>query len=1004
MTFPPGETERTIRFATVADDVDEGVEALEVEISADRNQPINRVARSTARGRILNRTLPVVTVAADADTVTEGAAAVFTLTRRNGDMSAALEVPVTVTDAGSALTDAPPSSVTFGAGDATAVLRLGTRGDDDDNPDAAVTLALRAGADHALGSPSSATVTVRDDDLPVVTVATDAAEVFEGVAAAFTLTRVGDLTVALEAPVEVTDAGSTLANAAPASVTFAIGDATAALRLDTRDDAVDEPDAQVTLTLQAGAGHALGDPSSATVTVRDDDGLPEVTIADAAPVTEGGTLEFPVRLSHAGDTRIVVEADYRFTGAAGGAVTVTVAFAPGDLEETISVATVDDGADDGEETVEVALAAPDPALAVLGAASRATGRVLDDDGLSEVTAAAVADAITEGEAAAFTLTRANGDVSAALTVPVTVTDAGGVLASASPSSVTFGAGAATATLRLGTLDDTVDEPDAAVTLTLTAGAAWHLGTPSRATVTVRDDERPVVTVASAADAVAEGEDVVFTLTRVGDRSGALEVSVQVTEAGSALADTPPASATFQAGDATTTLRLGTEDDTRRDNPDPVVTLTLVDGVEYDLGAPSRATVTVRDNDRSTEVSIADAAPVTEGGTLEFPITLTRPHDVAITVLYQLNQDPAATAERSDYTDVTVAFARGEFRFAPGEVRKVVSLRTVDDDSYEGEETVSVDILYSQIFQSESSVFVATGRILDNDIPVVTVAADAAAVTEGEDAVFTLTRTGDVSGALDVPVTVTDAGAKLAGAPSASVSFGAGDATATLSVGTDDDEADEPDTVVTVTLADGADHDLGAPSEATVTVRDDDLPELSIADAAPVPEGGTLEFVLSLTSPAAAEFPVTWQISGATAGVDYEGPSLGVLTFPTGRDRAYVPAGDGRRQRLRAGEDGYGRSDRPIHSTVPAGATGQQERGHGPDPGRRASPRDGGGGHGHGHRRRGGGVHPDADGLSAGRADGVLRGDGRRRGAGLDGADRSDLPGRQQHGARHAGDG
>ena len=103
----------------------------------------------------------------------------------------------------------------------------------------------------------------------------------------------------------------------------------------------------------------------------------------------------------------------------------------------------------------------------------------------------------------------------------------------------------------------------------------------------------------------------------------------------------------------------------------------------------------------------------------------------------------------------------------------------------------------------------------------------------------------------------------------------------MSVGTDDDEADEPDTVVTVTLADGADHDLGAPSEATVTVRDDDLPELTIADAAPVPEGGTLEFVLSLTSPAAAEFPVTWQIFGATAGVDYEGPRVGVLTFPPG---------------------------------------------------------------------------------------------------------------------------
>ena len=65
-----------------------------------------------------------------------------------------------------------------------------------------------------------------------------------------------------------------------------------------------------------------------------------------------------------------------------------------------------------------------------------------------ISVSAVRPVVTEGEDAAFTLTR-EGDAVQALEVPVVVTDADGVLVSPAPSSVTFGAGGATATLRLG---------------------------------------------------------------------------------------------------------------------------------------------------------------------------------------------------------------------------------------------------------------------------------------------------------------------------------------------------------------------------------------------------------------------------------------------------------------------------------------------------------------------------------------------------------------------------
>ena len=130
----------------------------------------------------------------------------------------------------------------------------------------------------------------------------------------------------------------------------------------------------MTLALQAGAGHALGDPSTASVTVRDDDAPPEVSVADAAPVTEGGTLEFPVTLSAPFKSSITV--DYRFGGAAtagedyGAAASGAVTFAPRQTARTIRLVTTDDAAAESEEAVEVTLSlpVPDPGLAVLGTA------------------------------------------------------------------------------------------------------------------------------------------------------------------------------------------------------------------------------------------------------------------------------------------------------------------------------------------------------------------------------------------------------------------------------------------------------------------------------------------------------------------------------------------------------------------------------------------------------------------------------------------------------------
>ncbi len=894
--FDRGVTKRFLRIAAFQDGIDEADEPVTATLTY---VSAGSLGRSTATGRILDSDRPLVKVGRVAGTVTEGEQAAFTFTRTGGDHSETLEVSFAVTDSGAVLAGAPPTGVTFGAGDATATLRLDTVDDTVDEADATLTLALRIGAEYGVRTPDRARVTVTDDDLPVVTVAAEAAAVTEGADAVFTLTRTeGELSQTLEVPVAVTDSGAVLAGAAPTSVTFGAGDATATLRLGTEDDAAAGPDTPVTLALQAGAGHALGEPPAATVTVRDDDAPPSVSVADAEPVTEGGALAFPVTLSAPFNAEITV--DYRFGGSAtagedyGAAASGAVTFAPRVTEQTIRLATTDDAAAESEEAVEVTLSlpVPDPGLAVLGTAT-ASGRILDNDGPPQVTAAAASASVTEGADAVFTLTRANGDASGALTVAVAVTDAGAVLAGAPPAGVTFEAGSLTATLRLGTQDDDVGEDAAEVVLVLQPDPAYTLGDPSRAVVTVRDDDLPAVTVTAVADTVTEGEPLAFTLTRVGNLSEELAVLTGFGIAPDLFIDLQIA--TFAAGAATTRL-----DRTAPDvGADTTYVLGLSGGANYVLGEPSRASVTVRDDDAAPSVSIADADAVTEGGALEFPVTLSGPFHTEIEVDWRLGDGGTATAG-----DDHAGAVSGTVTFAPRVTAQTIRIATTDDTADEPEETVEVALSLPDPDPGLAvlGAAAATGRILDNDGPSqVTVAAVAAAVAEGADAVFTLTRAnGDASGALTVPVAVTDAGAVLAGAaPPTGVTFEAGAATATLRLATDDDAADEADTPVTLTLQAGTDYSLGAPSTATVTVRDDDLPSVTVAaDAPAVTEGEAAAFTLTRAGDLSVVLAVPVAVTDADGVLAEEAPisvtfsvdaATATLRLATDDDEADEPA-------------------------------------------------------------------------------------------------------------------
>ena len=139
--------------------------------------------------------------------------------------------------------------------------------------------------------------------------------------------------------------------------------------------------------------------------------------------------------------------------------------------------------------------------------------------LPVVSIAASATSVTEGAAAAFTLSR-TGATDAALTVSVSVSVSG-----TPPTSVTFAAASASATLSVATEDDEVAEDASTVTATVSSGSGYTVsGTSGSADVVVEDDDAaPVVTTASPI-VVAENATAVATLSATDADTAAEDLS------------------------------------------------------------------------------------------------------------------------------------------------------------------------------------------------------------------------------------------------------------------------------------------------------------------------------------------------------------------------------------------------------------------------------------------------------------------------------------------------
>ncbi len=622
-------------------------------------------------------------------------------------------------------------------------------------------------------------------------------------------------------------------------------------------------------------------PPAATVS----EGQPIVyTVVSSVPAPAGG---FTVNIVYTGTA--LAGNDYAPT-----ATTVTIA--EGATSTSFTVSSVDD------ETVEV-----DPQLTVtieadgvttsaadLGPTTTATTTIIDDD-VPELNIAVSPASVIEGQTATATITASSAPINA-----ISVNIGTGILAptgsatpgtdfDALPSVVTLPAGALTVTFPVVTqTDDTTENGEDAV-IGITAGSGYSVGASDNAILAITDNGLgtiPAISISATTLSVNEGGTIVFTLQADTTLPDDIDINLEYTGSVSSGTDydSPDDSfVTLSAGTQTATVTVATLDDLVTE-PTETLQVRVLPGAGYTISSPASEAVDVIDNDLP-EISLVGGGIVYEGSTAGVTLISDQPLTRDITVALSIGG--SATLNVDYEAPNTVA------TLPAGSTSSSVIFPTLNDKVLESDETVSVSMGGSAFFTpgpQTTAQFTIVDREEDAG-PSLTITSSAATVPEGASVTFTVTASRPSS--KEVPIRLV-----LSGTAENSVDYVIGEQDwvippnqnqLIIQVPIRQNEAIEGDESLIVSLSNIGGYRVAMPSSASVTIVDEDVPELTLRGGNIVlGEGDEATFVIEADQPVAEDTSVSYSFAGtAISGQDFEALT-GTVTMLRGRRTAEVP--------------------------------------------------------------------------------------------------------------------
>ena len=360
----------------------------------------------------------------------------------------------------------------------------------------------------------------------------------------------------------------------------------------------------------------------------------------------------------------------------------------------------------------------------------------------------------------YTFTR-TGTVTNALTVSYQVAgnatfgndynQSGASSFSATTGTITFAAGATTATLTIDPTADSILEGDETVALTLASNPNYLIATPATVTGTIFNDDVPaVISLALASESVLEdgAANLVYTFTRTGSNLNALTVNYKVagnatvvggttavvdyTQSGQASFNTAnkTGTMTFAAGASTATLRIDPTADTTLENNETVA-VTLATGTGYTLGTTAAVTGTIVDDELPIVTLAVAPASVLENGTTNIEYTFARTGSTAqaLIVRYRVN---GTAVFNTDYTQTgarTFGTTSGTITFAAGAATAKLTIDPKADTTFEANETIGITLQKSTGYNIGPTKTITATIVNDDVAPIAPVGTRGAAIVD-----------------------------------------------------------------------------------------------------------------------------------------------------------------------------------------------------------------------------------------------------------------------------------
>lgn len=692
----------------------------------------------------------------------------------------------------------------------------------------------------------------------------------------------------------------------PGTVTFPPGVTTQTITLSPRDDALDEDDETVVIGLSNPMGEVmLGGATVHTVVLTDDDPAPTVEFAAATLGASEGDPSPSVPVILSAPSGRTVTATYAVTGgtATGAGVDYTlnpgtVTFAAGITARSIPINLSQDSAVEGSENVLIALGSPTGAL--LGANANLDLTILDDDVQPTVGFSAATGSAAENAVSAILTVALSNPYGSAVNVAYSVT--GGSATSGSDytlaaGTLVFTAGTTTRNITLNILNDSVDEDDETVVVTLNSPMNASLGVNSAHTFTITDeDPPPVLTFASPTTSSGEATpsaSLSVTLAPASARTVTVNYSVTGGNAVGGGTDYTLAAGTlsFVPGVTLQTIPVPVVNDALDEDNETVV-VTLASPINAGLGTYPSQTLSITDDDAPPTVGFATPASTQPESVSapSIPVVLSAPSGRSVTVSFVAGGGGTAT-NGTDYS-----LAGGSVTFAAGVTSMGIPITVVDDAISEPSETVLLT-LGGATNATLSTATAHTFTVTDDD-SAPTVQFALASSSGGEATTLptlTVTLSNPSAQTITVAYSVTGGSATTADylAPAGTLTFAAGVTSRPLNFSVINDNLDEADETIVFTLATPTNATLGTPGTHTYTIVDNENPpsvQFQLAATTANENAGATGRAVTLSAASGQTVTVDFAVSSGTAtgsGTDYTLNS-GTLSFNPGTTSLNVP--------------------------------------------------------------------------------------------------------------------